>query len=68
MPTMGSVRVSLLSVESQLAARREQAVTGERPLGQWPTASLWLSTSQSRSRSVKWGLEDNTAWYGQVKK
>ena len=32
-----------------------------------PTAGLLLSTRRPRSRSTKWSLEDNAAWYGQEK-
>ena len=38
-------------------------ITSERP-----TADLQLSTPGLRSRSIKWSIEDNTAWYGQEKK
>ena len=54
---------SVWVLESQLA------VTESAPQRQRPRAVLRLSTARLRNRrSAKWGLEDNTAWYGQEKK
>ena len=50
-----------------LRSRERQRVAG-RPLGQRPTADLrWLHPHQTRSRSVKFGLEDKTPLDGQEK-
>ena len=54
--------------QSQLAARRDLVSYGDRQREAGAVTHRTAHSRSPRSRSAKWGIEDNTAWYGQEKK